>query len=178
MKSKKINAGFVPRLFAMWIDGLLVGAMFPLLVWWVTQSIDIQMVTTRSIIGITLFILWSFVASWGYKILFLTKWGQTIGKAVLGLEVVKDGKLLTWKEVVFREFIGKAVSAFLFGLGYLYVLKDKKNRAWHDMLAGTQVTTKEDRHWFIGLVIVVLLLTFHAGVYFLAFQNVVNGIGM
>lgn len=65
--------------------------------------------------------------------------GATIGKWLLGLRVVgADGAPPTVLRSAIR-FVGYAVSAIVFFLGYLWVLVDDERRAWHDDMAGTWV---------------------------------------
>lgn len=69
--------------------------------------------------------------------------GQTPGKAVLGMYVVKEnGQRAGFFTMLFREWIGKLVSGMLFGLGYLWILIDRDRQAWHDKLASTYVVQK------------------------------------
>ena len=66
---------------------------------------------------------------------------QTIGKAILGLRVVnkKDGSHLTFWWMLFREIIVKKASGVVFGLGYIWILIDKKHQGWHDKILDTYV---------------------------------------
>lgn len=74
-----------------------------------------------------------------YYIGFWSLTGATIGKWLLGLRVVlADGTPPTLLRSAIR-FIGYAVSAIVFFLGYLWVLVDDERRAWHDDMAGTWV---------------------------------------
>ncbi len=66
--------------------------------------------------------------------------GTTPGKKVLSMYVVKeDGQRAGFGTILFREWIGKWISGFVFGLGYLWILLDKDRQAWHDKLASTYV---------------------------------------
>jgi hypothetical protein len=67
--------------------------------------------------------------------------GKSIGKAILGMQVVSstDGKPFRFWKMVFRECIVKAASGSAFGLGYIWVLIDEKNRSWHDKILDSYV---------------------------------------
>lgn len=67
--------------------------------------------------------------------------GKSIGKAILGMQVVSstDGKPFHFWKMVFRECIVKAASGSAFGLGYIWVLIDEKNRSWHDKILDSYV---------------------------------------
>jgi len=69
--------------------------------------------------------------------------GTTPGKKLLGMYVVKEsGEHASFLTMLFREWVGKWVSGFVFGLGYLWILIDKDKQAWHDKLASTYVVEK------------------------------------
>jgi uncharacterized RDD family membrane protein YckC len=64
--------------------------------------------------------------------------GQTPGKRVMGVRVVRtDGQRLKWGNAIRRE-VGYWISSILF-LGYLWVLVDNRRQGWHDKLGGTLV---------------------------------------
>ena len=75
-----------------------------------------------------------------YSILLWTYWnGQTLGKKAMGIKVVKeDGSPVDIVTAIIR-YVGYLVSAFVFGLGYLWVIWDPKKQGWHDKIAKTVV---------------------------------------
>ncbi|MBI5624204.1 MAG: RDD family protein [Elusimicrobia bacterium] len=74
-----------------------------------------------------------------YTALFLTLWKATPGKHVMGLVVVQaNGLPIDWKHALTRAVIS-LVSGGAMALGYLWALRDKDRRTWHDLLAGTVV---------------------------------------
>ena len=75
-----------------------------------------------------------------YHWYFLTQRdGQTIGKNICGIRVVKtNGKPLDLTDVVIR-YVGYHVNSLIFGLGWLWALWDKNSQGWHDKLASTYV---------------------------------------
>ncbi len=66
--------------------------------------------------------------------------GKSIGKAILGLQVVSstDGRPFRFWKMAFRECIVKSASGVLM-LGYIWILIDEKNRAWHDKILDSYV---------------------------------------
>ena len=67
--------------------------------------------------------------------------GKSIGKAILGLQVVSstDGKPFRFWKMFFRECFVKSASGSVLGLGYIWILVDEKNRGWHDKILDSYV---------------------------------------
>ncbi|MCB2082392.1 MAG: RDD family protein [Hyphomicrobiales bacterium] len=69
----------------------------------------------------------------------------TPGKMVLGMRIVdsKTGRKPTnWQYVV--RYLGYFISALPLGLGFFWMLFNKRRRAWHDMLARTVVIVEPE----------------------------------
>lgn len=74
-----------------------------------------------------------------YPVFFWVLAGQTPGKRLMGLRVVRtDGQPLTVDRAVLRA-LGYWLSAFPLFLGFLWLLQDDKRQGWHDYLADTYV---------------------------------------
>ena len=73
-------------------------------------------------------------------LLFWAERQGTPGKLVLGLRIVDAGTGGTPAigRLVLR-YVGYLVSALPLGLGYLWVLWDRRKQGWHDKMAGTVV---------------------------------------
>ena len=67
--------------------------------------------------------------------------GMSIGKAIFGLQVVsiKDGSAFGFWKMMLREVIVKRASAGFLLLGFIWILIDDKNRAWHDKILDSYV---------------------------------------
>lgn len=74
------------------------------------------------------------------QIVFYSK-SQSIGKAILGMRVVnaQNGNPVGIWWMLLRELIVKEASLVCFGLGFIWILIDKRNRAWHDKILDTYV---------------------------------------
>jgi uncharacterized RDD family membrane protein YckC len=62
--------------------------------------------------------------------------GQTLGKKLCRIRVIDlrvGGPIGPGR--AFIRWIGRFVSAFVFGLGYLWMLWDKEKQTWHDKMA-------------------------------------------
>lgn len=75
-----------------------------------------------------------------YQIILFAK-GQTIGKKLLKMQVVKreTQEPLKFFGMLIRETVGKWISGLVFSLGYIWILIDEKNQAWHDKLVDSVV---------------------------------------
>jgi uncharacterized RDD family membrane protein YckC len=75
----------------------------------------------------------------GYFTLFVGERGQTPGKMLLGLKIIRTtGEEVGYGRALVR-WIGQCLSLLLFGLGFLMVAFSRRKQALHDKLAGTHV---------------------------------------
>ncbi|MCK4534272.1 MAG: RDD family protein, partial [Syntrophobacterales bacterium] len=74
-----------------------------------------------------------------YFIYFHGTTGQTPGKKLLDLKVVRtDGKPMTLG-TAFLRWVGYIISKLPFFLGFIWVAFDGRKQGWHDKIAGTYV---------------------------------------
>lgn len=66
-------------------------------------------------------------------------WGQTLGKAAVGLRVVAEHGLRSLFQILVRESIGKLLAVITLLLGVLMALVHPKGKMLHDVLAQTLV---------------------------------------
>ncbi|WP_299495252.1 RDD family protein [uncultured Shewanella sp.] len=80
------------------------------------------------------------------SVLFWVYKSATPGKMVFKAQVVdaKTGKPPSVKQSIIR-YISYYISLIVLGLGFLWVIWDKKKQAWHDKLAGTVVIAPRDK---------------------------------
>lgn len=70
---------------------------------------------------------------------FIGALGQTPGKMLMGIKVVRpDGSLLGWKRAFIR-WVGYYISAIILYLGFLLAAVDANKQALHDKLVGSIV---------------------------------------
>ena len=138
-------AGFVTRLVAFVIDLVIVtllvilGSALIRLIETLLENIYLvrpgaltETVTTVVSVALSVGLL---VA---YYVGFWLAAGQTPGKRIMGVRIVRtDGGRVVLGNVV-RRFVGYWLSFILF-LGFLWILVDNQRQAWHDTLAGTVV---------------------------------------
>ena len=75
---------------------------------------------------------------------FWTHGGQTLGMRSWKIRVIRDdNRPLGWDSVVIR-YLMATISLILFGLGFLWILFDRDNLAWHDLISRTHVIHDPD----------------------------------
>lgn len=81
-----------------------------------------------------------FIVGLIYQWYFLTQRdGQTPGKRMLGLRVVRvNGEPLDFSTVLIR-YVGYYINSAIFMIGWLWALFNDKHQGWHDLLSGTYV---------------------------------------
>ncbi len=75
-----------------------------------------------------------------YNVVLMTLFnGQTLGKMVFGMRVVKkNGRRISVLDALLRNVLGYMISQ-IFLLGYIWAFADREKQAWHDKMAGTVV---------------------------------------
>jgi len=72
--------------------------------------------------------------------------GQTIGKILTGLRIVKtDGNTPTFSRLLVRHLVGYPLTVLTLGIGFLFSVLNHKGRALHDFLSGTIVVYGRSR---------------------------------
>lgn len=81
-----------------------------------------------------------YVAYFVVQLIFYSK-SKTIGKAILGMQVIssKNGEPVDFWVMLLREWFAKKASKVVFFLGFIWVLIDDRNRGWHDKIMDTYV---------------------------------------
>ncbi len=132
-------AGFFTRLLAFTIDALIITVVITItsaLASFILQTFNAAEVTKIFVGGLLGVVLALFYLSY-YLGLWLAA-GQTPGKRIMGLRIVRtDGERLRVGNAL-RRLVGYWLSSFLF-LGFLWALVDQRRQGWHDKLAGTIV---------------------------------------
>ncbi len=134
------SAGSVSRFLAFLIDQFVAGVLFTgglvltSAALQVVIGVDIDIESDSTLVALA-YLSWLFLYFAGS----LAATGRTIGKAVLGLQVVQaDGHKLTgWAPVV--RTVVFPISFVVFGVGLLLGLFRRDRRELHDLVAGTAV---------------------------------------
>jgi uncharacterized RDD family membrane protein YckC len=146
-------AGFISRLMAFFIDIMVVSAAIGLMLVGLNLiltffNIDLEALAVgntdfgNAVLGIFKFLTgftFTFLVNLVYNVFFWMAAGKTIGKAVMGLQVIgpKGSRVTFWQAI--KRYYGYWISAIPFFLGYFWVLVSDRRLAWHDIIAGTSV---------------------------------------
>jgi uncharacterized RDD family membrane protein YckC len=138
-------AGFVTRLVAFILDRLVVSLVLLLIgasLQFILNAFQINQIlfaeyVPRQIVVAAIAVTYILI-SIGYDVGFWLLAGQTPGKRVMGLRIVRtDGKRVGFGNAL-RRVLGFFVSSILF-LGFMWILFDNRRQGFHDKIAGTFV---------------------------------------
>lgn len=138
-----VYAGFFVRLAAYLIDTLLVGVallVVRLPIWISSLASPDNLVVKDFIFQYSIADIVIYALSVTYFILMTYFTGATLGKKLMHIKVVStSGRKLKLLEVIFRETIGRFLSALIANVGYLIIGIQQEKRGLHDILSDTQV---------------------------------------
>ncbi len=131
-----LYAGFWTRFWAYLLDLIVIGSINRMIINPVFRALDLSLIEDGIFSPMTIA---TAVVFYLYFVLMTKFFGQTLGKMVFGLKVVElDGRGLTWGTVIFREWVGRFISATIMIL-YVVVAFTKKKQGLHDLFADTTV---------------------------------------
>ncbi len=134
------------RLWGALIDGFIaVAVTFPVMFmtgYW--ENARAQNVTISEIVALGIFGVVAFVAIHGY---LLAKYGQTVGKRLVGTKIVSSctDEILPLGKIFFIRYLPVSIASQIPVIGgFLAIIDDlfifrKDKRCFHDLLAGTKV---------------------------------------
>lgn len=139
-------AGFWRRLFAFLLDALLVSIIATALVAAVFSVDYLQQIQQGSLFDS---VDWRFaLLEQGFPALwtigFWVLWKATPGKLLMDCQIVDADTVAkaSLGQLILRYF-AYLVSVIPFGLGFLWIVFDKRNQGWHDKLANTLVIMQD-----------------------------------
>jgi uncharacterized RDD family membrane protein YckC len=170
-RENALRAGFWRRLAATWIDSF------------VTYVIAALLTTFAAIVRIRIALEPLFVViGIAYGTILLARWGQTVGKTLMGITVIaRTGGALRLRQVMLREMLGKwgitvvmpvVLGRTLVGQAWVPTVYDLlvvspvlllllvycliAKRAWYDQLAGTEADRLPSGYGKVKLAFLVL----------------------
>ena len=162
-------AGFGLRFLAYWVDflilfplGLVIQSLFGNNIFAVFQAqtlSDLQKVQSSPLFLLNMLV--AFGLSFAYWLIFWVNYdGATPGKKLLGIKITRDnGDKLTYSSAFVRclGFLVSSATSLFFGLGFIWIIWDKKKQALHDKIAGT-IVVKTDQKPKTALAVFLALL--------------------
>ena len=125
-------SGWWRRVGAVLLDGLIVGVPTQILVAVGTASDSAGFLAFAYLVAI--------VGGALYSILLVGRSGQTVGKMVLGIRIVRDGSNAPiGYGLATGRYFATILSALPCYLGFLWPLWDDKNQTFHDKICSTVV---------------------------------------
>jgi uncharacterized RDD family membrane protein YckC len=144
-KKTVLVAGSGRRLITAFYDGLIiaVAGFFVILVLGMTLLVfgllDSGTSEGFSILASISLVVWSMV----YYVGFWTTTGQTLGKVLGGIKVIRtNGSPVSFGQALLR-YLGYIVSAVVLSVGFLWIAFDGKRQGWHDKIARTYVVDSD-----------------------------------
>jgi uncharacterized RDD family membrane protein YckC len=129
-------AGFWMRFWAYLLDLIVIGSIDRIIVNPLFRLFDLPIEENNLFAPITMATALTFYA---YFVLMTKFFRQTLGKMVFGLKVVAlKEENLSWKTILFREWIGRFISTTLI-IGYLICAFLPKKQGLHDLFSDTSV---------------------------------------
>ncbi len=133
-------AGFWMRFWAYLLDLIVIGSIERLLINPLFRALDIPLWEFNLFAPISIA---SAIIFYLYFVLMTKFFKQTLGKMVFGLKVVDlKGDPLTWGTILFREWVGRFISATIV-VGYIVVAFLPKKQGLHDLFSDTTVVHVE-----------------------------------
>ncbi|MFD2446340.1 RDD family protein [Bacillus sp. CGMCC 1.16607] len=124
------------RFWAYLLDLIVVGSIDRLIVKPVFRILDIPIWESDLFAPITIATAITFYV---YFVLMTKFFQQTLGKMVFGLKVVGlEEEKLSWKTILFREWIGRFISSTII-IGYIIIGFLPKKQGLHDIFSDTSV---------------------------------------
>jgi uncharacterized RDD family membrane protein YckC len=129
-------AGFWMRFWAYLLDLIVIGSIERLIINPLFRILEIPLVEFNMFAPISIA---SAIIFYLYFVLMTKYFHQTLGKMVFGLRVVDlKSEKLSWGTILFREWIGRFISATIV-VGYIVVAFLPKKQGLHDLFTDTSV---------------------------------------
>lgn len=136
LPTEKIRyAGFWMRFWAYLLDLIVIGSIVRILIKPIFRLLDIPL-ENDLFAPLSIATALTFYA---YFVFMTRFFNQTLGKMVFGIKVIglKEDHL-TWKTILFREWIGRFISSTII-IGYILAAFFPKKQGLHDIFSDTSV---------------------------------------
>lgn len=132
-------AGFWIRFAAKFIDGVLMGIVSFIIMFFTMGMASMADPEEVPVAGFVLYYVLAFGVNIAYYVWFHGKFGATPGKMACRIKVITaDGEPISYGRS-FGRFFGDLLSAMILYIGYIMVAFDGQKRALHDHICNTRV---------------------------------------
>lgn len=132
----KEDAGFGLRFGAFMFDFLLTLIVILAGLFLLVELGGRELAGSSQSVAIGLFAL-TYIVNWW---ILPAQGGQTIGKLILGLQIVHTvPQPVRYRSAFLRHFLGYPLSAIPFMMGFIWILWDARQQGWHDKISRTRV---------------------------------------
>lgn len=129
-------AGFWMRFWAYLLDLIIIFSINGILVKPIFRAVGIPIISSEFF---SAYSIATAIVFYAYFILMTKFYRQTLGKMVFGLKVIPlKGENLSWGTIIFREGVGRYISA-TFTILYTIIAFTPKKQGLHDIFAETSV---------------------------------------
>jgi uncharacterized RDD family membrane protein YckC len=138
--NKKSLASTDKRALALFLDELFLSIVLFVILF---DKLSNASTPEEMILFINSFVLEFMVLKFIYQTFFIYKYGYTLGKMLVKIEVVDVNSLAQpdLKQAIIRSFF-RLFSEMIMYLGYLWGIFDPQKQTWHDKLAKTIVINR------------------------------------
>lgn len=148
MKSMRYG-GFWRRALAIWMDGLLIQLLiaftFLTIRFTFPDSLGQSLGSYSAFATGYVYVSFGALMNMAYYTVFHGMGGQTPGKWVVGVKVIRDNGDEMTLGYAFLRWVGYLVSYIFLCLGFLWAAFDGRKQGWHDKIAGTLVIRTRGR---------------------------------
>ncbi len=139
----RVYAGFLVRLIAFAIDSFIAACVVSTIKspFTMASSAGIELFDVNFLFHYSFLDVLDYIGVAAYFVLLTYFTHTTLGKMVMGLEVVTSDQEWTLLNVTYRETIGRFFSS-LMCIGYFAVIVNAKKQGFHDMFCNTYVVYK------------------------------------
>lgn len=132
----KEDAGFGLRFGAFMFDFLLTLIVILIGLFLLVELGGRELVESSTSVALGLFAL-TYVLNWW---VLAGRRGQTIGKLILGLQIVHTvPQPFRYRTAFLRHFVGYPLSAIPLMIGFIWIFWDPRQQGWHDKVSRTRV---------------------------------------
>lgn len=145
--SKEQYAGFGVRLFAYFIDNLIlfIGLLIVRIILLIATHIGgLYFLSNDVLFQYSICDILLYIIRIAYFVLMTYYTGATLGKHLLKIHVVSvnQSEKYSFIDILYRETVGRFLSKIILYIGYLFSIANRDKAALHDMLSDTRVTYK------------------------------------